>query len=59
MSGKELKDILASKGIFQKDVAEKLNMTKRPSVSEAKIKSIFNFIVYQEVLDSCICNMVC
>lgn len=28
MSGKELKDILASKGIFQKDVAEKLNMTK-------------------------------
>ena len=37
----------------------KLNMTKRPSVSEAKIKSIFNFIVYQEVLDSCIFNMVC
>ena len=29
-------------------------MTKRPSISEAKIKSIFNFIVYQEVLDSCL-----
>ena len=37
----------------------KMNITKTPSVSEAKIKSIFNFVVYQEVLDSCICTMVC
>ena len=27
MSGKELREILASKGILQKDVAQKLNMT--------------------------------
>ena len=28
MSGKELREILASKGILQKDVAQKLNITK-------------------------------
>lgn len=27
MSGKELRDLLASKGIMQKDIAQKLNMT--------------------------------
>lgn len=35
------------------------SMTNRPSMTEAKIGLIFNFIVYQEVLDSCICKIIC
>ena len=48
MSGKELREILASKGILQKDVAQKLNMTagsftqllRAQDIKTGQIKSI-------------------
>ncbi|SFU55566.1 hypothetical protein SAMN04487886_10563 [Clostridium sp. DSM 8431] len=36
-----------------------LGTTKRPSEAEAKNKSIFSYKEYQDVLDSCICKIVC